>query len=176
MTSVPDPEPEKGGRGKIGAIKEAKRLGGFNVCPAPGTRKLSATVRLRLVMSVPRCSLRRRSGARQPRHARARQSALRVAPGGSAPLIPSVARRGSGGARSGRESRLADRTGKPDEVDRSSTGRPCTSVFRQPMSGAAFPATPGSPCLLPVIAGIPGAMRGRDLAWPMRQCWRVAFG
>jgi hypothetical protein len=42
----------------------------------------------------------------------ARKSALRVAPGGSAPPIPSVARRGSGGARSGRESRLADRTGK----------------------------------------------------------------
>jgi hypothetical protein len=42
----------------------------------------------------------------------ARKSALRVAPGGSAPLFPSVTRRGSGGARSGRESRPADRTGK----------------------------------------------------------------
>ena len=41
-----------------------------------------------------------------------RRGALRVAPGGSAPPIPSVARRGSGGARSGRESRLSDRTGK----------------------------------------------------------------
>ncbi len=48
----------------------------------------------------------------------ARKSALRVAPGGSAPLIPSVARRGSGGARSGRENRLADRTGKPVWVTR----------------------------------------------------------
>ena len=42
----------------------------------------------------------------------ARYDALRVAPGGSAPPFPSVARRGLGGARSGRESRLADRTGK----------------------------------------------------------------
>ena len=42
----------------------------------------------------------------------ARKVALRVAPGGSAPLFPSAARRGFGGARSGRESRLADRTGK----------------------------------------------------------------
>ena len=44
----------------------------------------------------------------------ARYDALRVAPGGSAPPFPSVARRGLGGARSGRESRLADRTGKRD--------------------------------------------------------------
>ena len=44
----------------------------------------------------------------------AHQGALRVAPGGSAPPFPSVARRGLGGARSGRESRLADRTGKRD--------------------------------------------------------------
>ena len=43
-----------------------------------------------------------------------RQGALRVAPGGSAPPIPYVARRGLGVARSGRESRLADRTGKLD--------------------------------------------------------------
>src|ERR1700690_2153924 len=42
----------------------------------------------------------------------ARKIALRVAPGGSAPLFLSAARRGAGGARSGRESRLADRTGK----------------------------------------------------------------
>ena len=43
-----------------------------------------------------------------------RQGALRVAPGGSAPPISFVARRALGTARSGRESRLADRTGKPD--------------------------------------------------------------
>jgi len=43
-----------------------------------------------------------------------RQGALRVAPSGSAPPIPCVARRGLGAARSGRESRLADRTGKLD--------------------------------------------------------------
>ena len=43
-----------------------------------------------------------------------RQGALRVAPGGSAPPISFVARRGLGAARSGRESRLADRTGKPN--------------------------------------------------------------
>ena len=42
----------------------------------------------------------------------ARYDALRVAAGGSAPPFPSVARRGLGGARSGRESRRADRTGK----------------------------------------------------------------
>ena len=41
------------------------------------------------------------------------KGALRVAPGGSAPPILYVARRGFGGARSGRESRLTDRTGKP---------------------------------------------------------------
>jgi hypothetical protein len=44
----------------------------------------------------------------------ARKGALRVAPGGSAPPISSVALRGLGVARSGRESRLADRTGKLD--------------------------------------------------------------
>src|SRR5215469_5045991 len=43
-----------------------------------------------------------------------RQGALRVAPGGSAPPISFVARRCSSAARSGRESRLADRTGKLD--------------------------------------------------------------
>jgi hypothetical protein len=42
------------------------------------------------------------------------QGALCVAPGGSAPPISFVARRGLGAARSGRESRLADRTGKLD--------------------------------------------------------------
>jgi hypothetical protein len=60
---------------------------------------------------VPQRSLRGRSGARHPRRARAPRR-LRVAPGGSAPPIPCVARRGHGGARSGRESRLFDRTGK----------------------------------------------------------------
>ena len=39
-------------------------------------------------------------------------AALCVAPGGSAPPIPSAARRGFGIARSGRESRLANRTRK----------------------------------------------------------------
>jgi len=37
---------------------------------------------------------------------------LRVAAGGSAPSITAAARRGGGNARSGRESRLAGRTGK----------------------------------------------------------------
>ena len=41
-----------------------------------------------------------------------RQGRLRVAPGGSAPPIPCVARRGRGGVRSGQESRLADQTEK----------------------------------------------------------------
>jgi hypothetical protein len=75
---------------------------------------MSGDANFRLVMSVPRCSLRRRSGARHPRHARARQGALRVAAGGSAPPISCVALRGLGAARSGRESRLTDRTGKQD--------------------------------------------------------------
>src|SRR6202451_1722712 len=44
----------------------------------------------------------------------ARQCALRVAAGGSAPPISCVALRGLGAARSGRESRFADRTGKQD--------------------------------------------------------------
>ena len=39
---------------------------------------------------------------------------LRVAAGGCAPLFPCVARRSLGTARSGRESRCADRTGKRD--------------------------------------------------------------
>ena len=39
----------------------------------------------------------------------ARKIVLRVAPGGSAPLILSAARRDSGDARSGRESRVTDR-------------------------------------------------------------------
>ena len=38
---------------------------------------------------------------------------LRVAPGGSAPPIPYVARRGPCNARSGQESRLVDETEKP---------------------------------------------------------------
>jgi hypothetical protein len=42
----------------------------------------------------------------------ARKIVLRVAPGGSAPLFPFAARRGSGGARSGQESRFADQTEK----------------------------------------------------------------
>jgi hypothetical protein len=43
----------------------------------------------------------------------ARKSALRVAPGGSAPPIPYVALRGTAGVRSGRKSRRTNRTGKP---------------------------------------------------------------
>src|SRR4029077_11254771 len=75
----------------------------------------------------------------------ARKSALCVAPGGSAPPIPSVARRGSGGARSGRESRLADRTGKrvlryrrPDKQvpDRSPRRRHLLDANRCFLSGA----------------------------------------
>jgi hypothetical protein len=75
---------------------------------------------------VPRCSLRGRSGARHPRHARATEHAAR----GSAPPIPSIARRGSGGARSGRESRLADRTGKPVWVAprRAAQQNPCNRL------------------------------------------------
>jgi hypothetical protein len=41
-------------------------------------------------------------------------ASLRVAPGGSAPPNSFVALRGLGAARSGRESRFADRTGKQD--------------------------------------------------------------
>ena len=42
----------------------------------------------------------------------ARKCALRVAPGGSAPPIPTIARCDHASTRSGRESRLVDRTGK----------------------------------------------------------------
>ena len=66
---------------------------------------------LRLMRSVPRCSLRGRSGARQPRHARAKDRAAR----GSGRLRSSLPLRCAprpGGARSGRESRVTDRTGK----------------------------------------------------------------
>lgn len=55
--------------------------------------------------SVPWCSLRGRSGARHPLHARYR--ALRVAPGGSAPLFPSAPRHGTG--LSGRDGKTAPR-------------------------------------------------------------------
>ena len=68
---------------------------------------------LRLGPSVPRCSPRGRSGARHPRHARAEAGAAR----GSGWLRAShplrcAPRRGV--ARSGRESRRPDRTGKRD--------------------------------------------------------------
>src|SRR5271163_1775367 len=59
-------------------------------------------VKTRLALSLPRCSLRGRSGAR---HARG-------AARGSAPPIPYAARRSLGDNRSGRESRPTDRTGK----------------------------------------------------------------
>ena len=73
-------------------------------------RRLYAAL-LRPGARLPWCSLRGRSGARRPRHARA-PGALRVAAGGSAPLFPFVARHGLCRARSGREGRCADRTGR----------------------------------------------------------------
>jgi len=75
---------------------------------AQGPRRHDGLVR-QLTWSVPWCSLRGRSGARHPRHARA---AGRVARG-SAPLFPSAPRHGRSAVRPGRESRLASRTGKP---------------------------------------------------------------
>ena len=64
------------------------------------------------------------------------KGALRVAPGGSAPPILYVARRGFGHARSGRESRLAGRTGKQALrgrcVDRECRSGPTTIVTREP--------------------------------------------
>ena len=102
----------------LGECQGSCRLNRVMIPPLDETAALAASMfgdaNLRLVKSVPRCSLGRRSGARQPRHARARQGALRVAAGGSAPPISFVARRGLGTARSGRESRLSDRTGKQD--------------------------------------------------------------
>jgi hypothetical protein len=73
------------------------------ICAATRRSSWPAGVCRRAVMISPR--------SRPSRHARAPRR-LRVAPGGSAPPIPCVARRGHGGARSGRESRLSDRTGK----------------------------------------------------------------
>ena len=75
-----------------------------------------------------------------------RQGALRVAPGGSAPPISFVARRGLGTARSGRESRLADRTGKLDLRCRCPDHRVALWIeedggYRRPVSGRTTPTS-----------------------------------
>src|ERR1700712_1970536 len=135
--------------------------------------QMSGDANLRLVPSVPRCSLRRRSGARHPRQL-VRQGALRVVPGGSAPPISCVARRGLGAARSGRESRLADRTGKLDLRG----GRPDAGIAariegddpnRRPVAGRPTPALRVAlSCLLVdhVAGGEHGAiLPGMTLLW-----------
>src|ERR1700738_605668 len=83
-----------------------------------------------------------------------RQGALRVVPGGSAPPISCVARRGLGAARSGRESRLADRTGKldlrrrrPDDgvalrIEGDDANRCPVAGLRAPAPGVTLPCIP----------------------------------
>jgi hypothetical protein len=70
----------------------------------------------------------------------ARKNALRVAPGGSAPPIPCVARRGSGSARSGRESwwPVKQESGfcAPAEIDK--------RIRPREHSGEAMPGSLGS--------------------------------
>ena len=67
------------------------------------------------------------------------KAALRVAPGGSAPLFPSAPRRGLGIARSGRESRHADRTRKQgwrhSDLDRRENTAFTVGQFWTPMVG-----------------------------------------
>src|SRR5215472_14115574 len=75
-----------------------------------------------------------------------RQGALRVAPGGSAPPLSFVARRGLATARSGRESRLADRTGKLDSRcccpdQHAALWIEGDGGYRRPVSGQATPAS-----------------------------------
>src|ERR1700680_4304511 len=70
---------------------------------------------------------------------------LRVVPGGSAPPVPSAARRDGGVARSGRESRCAGRTGKLDfrycRLDnRIALWVECDGGDRRPVSGLPAPA------------------------------------
>jgi len=80
----------------------------------------------------------------------ARRGALRVAPGGSAPPISFVARRGAGVARSGRESRFADRTGKQARC-----GIACTipKLLFLPASSWPQPHAKPSPLFDPPEAG-----------------------
>ena len=74
------------------------------------------------------------------------KGALRVAPGGSAPLFPFAARHGLWFPRSGRESRLADRTGKLFGRDRRLNDRVFLWIEghranRRPVAGFAAPAS-----------------------------------
>src|ERR1700683_1614438 len=83
----------------------------------------------------------------------AQGGALRVAAGGSAPPISSVVLRGLCAARSGRESRLANRTGKLDlgarrldvsvalRIERDDTDRRPVARVPTPASRVAFPRT-----------------------------------
>src|SRR4051794_20786566 len=94
---------------------------------------------------------------------------LRVAVGGCAPPIPYVARHGCGGIRSGRESRLADRTGKRRRRWRIP---PYQSVSlrgeghkrdRRPVAGRSAPS-PGIALPRPLIQGMARREHGPILA------------
>jgi len=113
---------------------------------------VSGGAHLWCVESVPRCSLRRRCGARHPRHARAMRCAAR----GYGWLRASHLLRCAawlGVARSGRESRLANRTGKLDlgarrlnvsvalRIERDDTDRRPVTRGPTPASRVAFPRT-----------------------------------
>ena len=97
----------------------------------------------------------------------ARKIALRVAPGGSAPPIPCVARRGSGSARSGREScRLSNRKAGFALPPRLTSGSGHGSILvRQCRArSGAFLDEAIRPLRL-IVAGQPGANSAMDFAF-----------
>src|SRR5471032_728500 len=110
----------------------------------------------------------------------ARQSALCVAPGGSAPLFPFVARHGLGVARSGRESRLGGRTGKPGWCDRRlNHGVPLRveghRVHRCPVPGRTAPS-PWRVLTCPLIDFVARGEQGAILAGVTLRRGHVADG
>ena len=108
----------------------------------------------------------------------ARRGALRVTAGGSAPLFPFVARHGLCRARSGREGRRADRTGRRElggrrVDDRVAFGVEGDGAGRCPVAGLPAPATRGAlpgrliecvarPEQIAILAGM--ALAGGDVA------------
>ena len=111
----------------------------------------------------------------------ARKGALRVAPGGSAPPIPCAPLRGFGAVRSGRESRLADRTGKRFLHDcRLDHGVPLWIErdlgHRRPIPGRAAPA-PRVAFACPLIEFVAAGQQRTVLAGvALRRGWRGRVG
>ena len=120
---------------------------------------------------MPRCSLRRRCSARHPRHAHAPRKGRAARGSGwlrASPPLPSPPRRGLLFARSGRESRFADRTGKLGlgqcRLDhRVPLGVEGHGAHRCPVPGLAAPAARVRlTCLL--IDFVPGSQQRTILA------------